>query len=276
MHNPTKAYERELKYKSLPRRTSEVTRSTTTSRRHRLWRNSEYKPADSGSGLGANFEAPVELEDTESPIIKGTDMLSPIPGRSELEGDAVPNAFLTPPIPMRSVRRKNRYLDRDRDLDDVSGSGGMSGGIGLGVNSSPTSEYSQGSGFPSQSQARTQTQSQNQHQNQQMLGPKGPDLTTPELPDTQAFKPNHLLTTYPLVAAANTSVLNGLEKEVVSPLSPEIERWSGATAIGTPGPGLGSGKIGETEWQKRRREELTPLSGVSVDVEREWGEWAFR
>ncbi|CZR65870.1 uncharacterized protein PAC_15770 [Phialocephala subalpina] len=290
---------------SLPRRTSEVTRSTTASRRHQLWRNSEYMGSSSSSKPSPSVS---QLKDSPVPgrsELEGGKIQSPIKGRSELEGDQVPDHFLTPAIPQHvggsGVHRGN------------TNSTNYSVPIGLGVDStSPTSLYSQSSFAPPlpHQPPIQQQQQQNQPSNlqQQMTGPIGPNLTSPLLTSISARYSSPLDSYFksPSLYVSTREILDGHDKEVVSPLSgtSEVGRWSGSTALDNLTPwglgvdslskgdfgdigdvlGDGMGKGGfvreperwETEQQKQMREELTPLSAMSVDVEREWGEWALR
>ncbi|KAE8445905.1 hypothetical protein EG329_012684 [Mollisiaceae sp. DMI_Dod_QoI] len=296
---------REQRYRSLPRRTSEVTRSTTTSRRHQLWRNSELMTAK---------PSPVSTM-TDSPVpgmseMDATEMVSPVPGRSELDGGEIPNSYFSPTIPPKiSTKNSNHRGTTSESQHSIP--------IGLGVDSnSPTSLYSQNSFSPAQPQS--QTPNEPEKRQQQMVGPKGLNLISPDListsrnnsfPDDSYFKS-------PSLFVSTREVLDGLNKEVS--MSPEWSRWSGATEVGnlTPGAcngegkdeilgfkgldqggkretkdnirgvdkitmleGMGDNRFGDSEKEKTLREELTPLSsgGMSVGLgmggEREWGGW---
>lgn len=281
--------ERYRKSLSLPRRTSEVTRSTTTSRRHQVWRNSEYM-----AGSSSASKLSPSVSQLENSLVPGRSELdsgeinirSPIPGRSELDGGLVPEQFLTPSLPRHTS--SSGHIQRGNTTSTMH-----SVPIGPGVDStSPTSFYSQGSfSLP------------HQRRQQQMTGPKGLDLASPILTSITARYSSPLDSYFksPSLYVSTQEILDGHNKEVVSPLSSssEVGRWSGSTALGNLAPGglelgsrskggfgnanfgdigdmLGDRFVGESERQKQMREELTPLSAMSPDVEREWGEWAFR
>jgi hypothetical protein len=202
-----------------------------------------------GPSPAATFDSPVpgvsELdgEEIRSPLIKGYEQ-PVIPGHIELEAGPVPDTYLSPPLPQKSVWRC-----RDSVIIPV--------GLGVGVGpDTPRSMYPhtpENETFPSAV----------------MDVPQVPTLKSrfTQAPSESVFKA-------PSMFVATREVLEGSGKEVVSPLSPEMQRWSGITAIGSRGGT--PGEIFGGEIMKRRREDLVPLSGVSVDVEREWGSWALR
>lgn len=199
-----------------------------------------------GPSPATTFDSPVpgvsELdgEEIRSPLMQEYEQ--PVPGHIELEAGSVPASYLSPPIPQKSVKR-------NRDSIIIP--------IGLGVDpTTPTSMYP--------------------HTPENESFPPAP-IDAPQVPSlksrfTQA--PSEDFFKAPSLFVSTREVLDGCGKEVVSPVSPEeVRRWSGATAIGSHGGAPGE-MLGEVV--KRRREEYAPLSGVSVDVEREWGSWALR